>query len=304
MVPPDVSPPAGLEDGPGYAATFAMGNLASSPSPEAPIPTTRKPGPGHGQKAFTAPTWERLIFVTSHGGNAHADRSNNIQVFDYELSGAHLHHWHLRGYAIAKKDVHALGLQNLRGMAAAGDGALFVASAHSSRSKIVLTRRCTRTPRVAKTFAVDGLAHPYGLAFRGGRLFATNQQADSVVRFDVGDGVDAKAHHFAQVKSPRGLAFDADGFLWVCSTKDGVHVFDGAGRRVKRIRVKHAVGIAFDAKNDVMVVGSVDGHKKSAVVLVSAKTRKVGMRLRPPPPFKLSHPAGLVITDDRLIVIA
>mmetsp|Transcript_26320 Transcript_26320/g.42634 ORF Transcript_26320/g.42634 Transcript_26320/m.42634 type:complete len:398 (-) Transcript_26320:170-1363(-) len=251
----------------------------------------------------TNSTWEKYLLVTMHG-KPHNTQSNNVRVYKYDIDESHRHHWKLSGLALQDKSIEKLGIQNLRGMKAVG-GALFIASAHSTKSKIVLTDKCSLKRRYARTFAVDGLNHPYGVTFRHGKVYATNQNTDVVVRFKIDDGLEPEAETFAKVRNPRGLTFDRFGRLWVCSTKDGVSILDGeTGKELHRIDVKHPVGIASDPHTGMIYVGSYHKKKPSKIIAISPVDFEQKLILQVPKPYRMQHPAGLVISNDRLFVVA
>jgi len=244
-----------------------------------------------------------LLYVTTHGGNEKSSEpGNNVRVYLYEQQREHHHHWTNNGLAFEPQVVKELKLQNLRGMTAVGD-ALFVASAHSSRSKIVVSRKCE--VKSAKTFVVNELDHPYGLAFNNGKLFASNQNSNKIVQYDLTNGFGAKGKTVAHVKRPRGIAFDWKQRLWVASTKEGVQVFSigNSARLLKKIKIHHAIGIAMDLRKGVAYVGSKD-KKRSGVFVISIDSMKPIVKLVVPKPFKMTHPAGLALIDERLLVIA
>lgn len=295
-----------LGNDPGKVATLVnQATRAQSEKPTSPLSQGDEDPALTGAERFIGDGWTREIFLTSHGGNfKKPNPGNDVQVYRYQVQQPHLHHWNQAGLAIDLDKSSSLGMQNLRGMATVGN-ALFVASAHSSRSKIVLAHKCNRSDSDAKTFAVDGLDHPYGIGFYQGALYASNQNTDQVVRFWVADGLGAKAHPFAEVKNPRGLAIDRKGRVWVASTKKGLFIFDANkdGKLIKNIDITHAVGVAIDHDGTgVIYVGSVDG-KNSGIYAISPSTLEPIKKLTVPKPHKLTHPAGLAIVDDRLLVV-
>jgi len=153
-----------------------------------------------------------LFFITYHGSPK--PETNNLHVYavdaDSEQTSFDPHgsihipykKWKPLGAVLDLDTVKGLNLQNLRGVVSVGD-AVFIASAHSSTSKIVTSTKCGARPRKAKVFTANGLAHPYGIAFFRGRIFATNQNDDSVVSFaleEAGEKKFPKAHKFATVR--------------------------------------------------------------------------------------------------------
>mmetsp|Transcript_1145 Transcript_1145/g.1759 ORF Transcript_1145/g.1759 Transcript_1145/m.1759 type:complete len:373 (-) Transcript_1145:158-1276(-) len=242
--------------------------------------------------------WSRLLFVTIHGSKG---KGNNVLVYNYDKSHAMKHHWDLTGHALDEQAVKNLELQNLRGMKAVGD-TLYIASAHSSTSKIIMTEKCSLKPRLAKTFAVKGLDHPYGIAYFRGRIFATNQNSDTVVYFNVNEARTAETpHKFATVRDPRGLVFDRFGRLWVASTVDGIFVLDGkSGKKLAHIKIGHPVGLALQFNSNTVFVGSV---KDNCIYAIDTDRIKIKRTYTVNSPYKLHHPAGVTIVGNRLFAI-
>jgi len=257
---------------------------------------------GDGADRFNGNDWRRFLFLTSHGGNNQIE-SNNVRIYNYEVSAKHLHHWNFTGLALRPEEVKSLGLQNLRGMAAVGD-LLYIVSAHSSRSKIIVTDKCSLEPRLAHTFAVKGLDHPYAIAYLKGFLYTANQNTDEVLRFNVKAGNNSKPEvpkRVAKVKNPRGLAFDRFGRLWVASTTHGVYVLDPSDGQVQaHIDVKHPVGVVLHYAQNRIYIGSV---KDNCIYGYDTATMKLAIKLTTSKQFKLKHPAGLAIVKDRLFAV-
>ena len=152
---------------------------------------------------------------------------------------------------------------------------IFVASAHSTRSKIIVVPKCGYRHRNAAVFSLDKLAHPYGVEAMGEHIYVTNQNDNTVVMFRVLDGRGAKAKVFAHVKKPRGLSFDNEGRLWVASTKQGVLIFNQDASLHHSIKITHPVGIVCDRNSGLMYVGSYAKGKGKTDSKIHGKEKEV-----------------------------
>ena len=265
-------------------------------------------GPGGASSALAAVAeraeWKQLLFLTVHSGSAaHAASDNNVRVYDYERGASATGHLNLSGLALEPREVKRLGLHELRGMHAVG-GMLFIAAAHRNHSKIVQTTACAAPghEREARTFAMDGLNHPYGMAFARGVLYTGNQNSGLVVGYNINRTRGrVRAQRVAQVPNPRGLAFDREGRLWVASTSLGIVVLEPQRWSVvRRIAVRHPVGVTLDYANNVVYVGSVGDD---CVYGFDGHSFRVIRTLRVPKPYVLGHPAGIAVVDNRVLVI-
>jgi len=248
---------------------------------------------------FEADTWKRWLLITGHG-NQNNLASNDIRVYDFNST----HHFASDGVALSPSLVKNLDLQNLRGIKVVGN-VLFLVSAHSTKSKIVMTDKCIfqKKVKVAKTFTIDSLNHPYGIAYSDGKLYITNQNTDQVLLYSLHDGFGASALIFAKVPHPRGIVIDISGKIWVASNRGHLFVFASSGELVKKLKIPHPVGVTIDVATGNVIVGSVHGSN-SGIYIIDHLNLKVITKLIVTPPYKLTHPAGVVVIEQRLFVIA
>lgn len=262
---------------------------------------------------------QRTMLITHHGRKEHP-KTNNVDIYKYvtpDGAGKDAEKvWEESGQVMSLDTIIKQDIANLRSVLAVDDK-LYIVSAHTENSKIVVTKRCGLEKRHAFHFTsndpasntVGLLHHPYGLAKWGDSLYATNQNSDTVVRMGIAAseaGSVKDVEIVAKVSQPRGVAFSKDGAMWVASIEDELHVYENQARGGKHsvIEMTHPVGVVYDERTDLMYVSSVRDHKHGGAIYVfNAKTRKVVARLRPPKKKAMRHPAGLAIGRHMLYVV-
>lgn len=103
-------------------------------------------------------------------------------------------------------------------------------------------------------------------------------------------------NNFPQVDTPRGVATDVRGNVYVCSKgQGGVQVFDGSGRNIGFISKSNPIGV--HTNGDWVYVSS--GDQDSHVEAFNATTRKSLWTAN----FASQHGAGLAIVNNVLYVV-
>jgi len=153
------------------------------------------------------------------------------------------------------------------------------------------SRVCAYDPDTGQvSVAIDEVAFPNGLAFGvdPADLYVADSETGDILRYRVGDGPPYRREVFARDpgSGPDGIAFDADGYLYVAAFElDQVVVWDPAGRLVRRISTgegSRPTNLCFAGPDlDRLVVTLARGGR-----VVVAAERFAG---RPPSPWLARH---------------
>ncbi|MBI5275362.1 MAG: 6-bladed beta-propeller [Burkholderiales bacterium] len=186
---------------------------------------------------------------------------------------------------------------------------------HSSADVVVDDRNASlRRMVTGEVRTGEGLAKPYGVAARGGRVYVGDTVARHIVVYDL----NARTHSRigqddpGALRMPFGMDIDAQGNLYVVDgTLKRVHVYDAAGKFLRALgqdlKWSRPSGIGVDsARKRVYVVdaGGVgsDDHKIRALDLDSGKFLfEFGKRGEGP--GELNLPRDLVVGTDGLLYV-
>lgn len=159
----------------------------------------------------------------------------------------------------------------------------------------------------------EGVAKPYGVAARRGRVYVADSVGASVKLFDI------PGRRFASVgqdelRMPLGLDVDEAGLLYVVDASQKlVKVYDAAGKRLRQFGgpkwLARPTGVAVDAQGErayVVDAGGVDRSEEHRVRVFSARTGEhlfdFGRRGSAPGEFNLARDAA-VAPDGTVYVV-
>lgn len=121
------------------------------------------------------------------------------------------------------------------------DGRVWFTDPVGDSDAAINSRVCVYDPSTGQvTVAIEGVAFPNGLAFGPdpAYLYVADSATGDILRYRVGDGPPYQPEVFAQDpgSGPDGIAFDAEGYLYVAAFEfDQVVVFDRVGQPVRRL---------------------------------------------------------------------
>src|SRR5690606_37546499 len=177
----------------------------------------------------------------------------------------------------------------------APDGRVWLTAPVGTTGAAAGSRVCADDPDTGQvSVAIDEVAFPNGLAFGvdPADLYVADSETGDILRYRVGDGPPYRREVFARDpgSGPDGIAFDADGYLYVAAFElDQVVVWDPAGRLVRRISTgegSRPTNLCFAGPDpDRLVVTLARGGRGSV-----AAERFAG---RPPSPWLARHQRAL-----------
>lgn len=133
----------------------------------------------------------------------------------------------------SNKEQASFGLSELRGMNfnPEGNGTLLVLNANKNQSKVLkVTNLCSSQVQVTDVADDNGslFTHPYDTEIHGNSFFLTSQDSNLVASFSMDCTTSSECvksyKKVAELKEPRGIAFDSQGNLWVASA-DEKHIY-------------------------------------------------------------------------------
>jgi len=230
----------------------------------------------------------QYALITFHGGDDVLDTNN---ILAYSLPKGKFEHSLINDSVTGH-------LKEMRGMVYDNvTQKLFFLNAHKTNSylAVFVLHSCNETVTVTN-FTDQNLYHPYGITMspHGDALYVTNQDTQNIIRVAIDF---ASSSIFASLPIPRGLAFGADGYLYVASETSGILAYDTTtGKVVNTINAEKPIGVV--AYKEYILFGC----KSSDIKAYSTKTGKVEYSLTTPHDG-IAHPAGLFVSGDTLYAV-
>jgi DNA-binding beta-propeller fold protein YncE len=161
----------------------------------------------------------------------------------------------------------------------------------------------------------EGMAKPYGVAVRHGRVYVGDTANRHVVLFDLNAKTQKQigADEPGALRMPFGMDLDEKGNLYVLDgTLKRVHVYDGSGKFLRKmgeeLKLKRPVGLAIDTSRrrlyvvDAGGIDSTEDHRVRVLDLDSGKLLfDIGKRGNGPGEFNL--PRDAVVGGDGLLYV-